>query len=64
MSYGPDIGGLTKRAADYVARIVRGANPAELPIEQPTKFVLAVNRETAAALRLTLPNSLLVRAEP
>jgi hypothetical protein len=58
------IGDLTARAADYVARILRGANPAEIPTQQPTKLVLAVNRETAAALKLTLPKSLLVRAEP
>jgi putative ABC transport system substrate-binding protein len=62
MSYGPDLGDLTARAAVYIDRILRGANPAEMPVEQPTKFVLAINRETAAALRLALPQSLLVRA--
>jgi putative ABC transport system substrate-binding protein len=62
MSYGPDLRDLTARAAGYVDRILRGADPAEMPIQQPTKFVLAINRETAAALRLALPQSLLIRA--
>jgi putative ABC transport system substrate-binding protein len=63
MSYGPDIPDLMARAAMYADRILRGANPAEMPIQQPTKFVLAINARTAAALRLEVPKSLLLRAD-
>jgi putative tryptophan/tyrosine transport system substrate-binding protein len=62
MSYGPDIIGQVRLAARYVARILRGANPAELPIEQPTKFELVINLKTAKELGLTVPPSLLVFA--
>ena len=60
LSYGPDIAELTTRAAVYVDKILKGASPGDLPIEQPTKFVLSVNSQTAAQLKLALPKSLLL----
>src|SRR5215469_2142245 len=59
MSYGPNFPDLFRRAADYVDKILRGANPADIPVEQPTKFELVVNLTTAKALGLTVPDSLL-----
>jgi ABC-type uncharacterized transport system substrate-binding protein len=63
MSYGVDITSNFRRLAEYVAKILNGAKPAELPVEQPTKFELAVNLKTAKALGLELPTSLLLRAD-
>ena len=63
MSYGVDFPPLWRRTADYVARILKGAKPAELPIEQPTKFEFVVNLKTAKALGVTIPNGILLAAD-
>jgi putative ABC transport system substrate-binding protein len=63
MSYGPNNANLFRRAGDYVDKILRGAKPADIPVEQPTKFDLVVNLTTAKALGLTIPESFLLRAD-
>jgi len=63
MSYGVDLPSMYRRTADYVVRILKGAKPAELPIELPTKFELVVNLKTAEALGVTIPNGILLAAD-
>jgi len=63
MSYGPKLGELWHRGAEYVDRILKGAKPSDLPVEQPTKFELVINLKTAKSLHLTIPESILLRAD-
>ena len=63
MSYGPNFPDLFRRAADYVDKILHGAKPGDIPVEQPTRFDLIVNVTTAKALGLTLPPSLLATVD-
>src|SRR5438552_15623418 len=63
MSYGPELGEIYRHAVTYVDRILKGKKPAELPIEQPTRFELLINVKTARALGLMLPQAILLRAD-
>ena len=63
LSYGPDRADIMRRSASYVDRILRGAKPADLPVQLPTKFEMVVNLKTAKALGLTVPPSILLNAD-
>jgi putative ABC transport system substrate-binding protein len=63
LAYSNDEDDQLKRFAAFIDRVLRGAKPADLPVEQPTKFLLAVNMRTALALGLTMPSSMLLRAD-
>ena len=63
MSYGPDIADMFRKVGAYTARILNGSKPEDLPVEQVAKFELTINRRTADALKLTIPPSLLLRAD-
>jgi putative ABC transport system substrate-binding protein len=62
-SYGPSLQDLWRRAAAYTDKILKGSNPGDLPVEQPTRYELVISMKTAKALGLTIPQSLLLRAD-
>ena len=63
MTYGPNVAAMFRRAADYVDKIVKGANPADLPIEQPAQYQFVINPKAAQRLGLTIPQAILLRAD-
>ena len=63
MSYGPDLGESYRGTAALADKVLKGAHPADLPVEEPTRFILAVNLKTAAALDIAIPPAILVRAD-
>jgi putative ABC transport system substrate-binding protein len=63
LAYAPDVGSFYDRTASYVDRILKGARPSDLPVEEPTKFNLVINLKTASSLGLTIPRSVLVGAD-
>ncbi len=63
LSYGPNFSEFYRRAAEQVSMILKGAKPADMPVEQPSRFELVINRKTAKALGITIPPSMLLRAD-
>jgi putative ABC transport system substrate-binding protein len=63
ISYGPSLLSMVQRTATYIDKILKGAKPSDLPVEQPTKFELVINLKTAKAMGLTIPQSVMIRAD-